>query len=100
MRRAALGTATTSECTTEQGRLTPKLSSDLDNGRAGTAEGAVGAPFAEDLARELPAPRRATRVTGPVANGVTTAPGAIPARPLSSRLLQRFVRRPEARRTR
>ena len=49
-----MGTATTSESTPEQGRLTPKLSRDLDNARARAAEGVVGAPFAEDLARELP----------------------------------------------
>ena len=37
-----------------QGRLTPKLSSDLDNAEARAAEGAVGAPLAEVRARGLP----------------------------------------------
>ena len=62
-----MGTATTSESTCGQGGLTPKLSSDLDNAEARAAEGVVGAPLAERWARELPAPRRATRVTNAVA---------------------------------
>ena len=49
-----LGTATTPEGAIEQGRLTPKLSSDLDNAEARAAEGAVGAPLAEVRARGLP----------------------------------------------